>query len=485
MILRSDFLYIPKKETSPAMVEEYKRAATFSSKDDEDIIAWEEDDQYLKIPRAIPVDAPIRDLTSTSEYVDIRYKGVKKQKLKPFQTFAIYDTIASLFVLQGGVLVCRTGGGKTVCALNIMSKLKQRTLILVDQMDLMAQWVLRIAQFLEGDFKVAYLYGADKRSWKKADIVIATLQTISKGMPDSFKDRFGLVVYDEVHVMAAPTFAKGGSAIRARYRLGLTATPYRGDGLEDLFFANIGPIVHKVPKSEVDRLGVTIDPDVFVLPTDYLAVSVDDKRMSPTKYAKAAVVPMMRKFNKRHKRWESIVNSAKLMTMCATSPKHYQPIFSEICAAVSKGRKVLLISDRNEQLRILHKLCQEAKIDSSVLTGDIKKLGKRIEALKAQVILSNFTLTQKGLDCPELDVLMFGSLRKGRTSIEQAAGRVSRNYIGKRKPLILVFEPKCFVMESQVNDLLGILHNLGCKVIEPGFGRKNDLRWRKNRDSKG
>lgn len=478
MIIRSSSLYVPTTEVTSEEIARYKWDNTFTSKSGESVTAWEFDGRVLRLPRAYRIARAVENRFCNARRIrDIAYIKDPAKKKKPFQIFAIFNVIAGLRKRFGGILVCRTGGGKTVMGLDIIAKLKVRTLILVDQIDLVAQWAARIQEFLCGDFSVGFYYGED-RNWKNKDIVIATVQSLLENIPEGFVTNFGLVVYDEVHVFSAPLFLKAGTRFEAQYRLGLTATPYRGDGLEGLFFAHIGPVLHEVPKKDVDALGVTIDPDVYVVPTKYKAVSEKEAGSQ-----KVDIVPMIWKWNPYLRRKEYVVNYSKLLNMCCLSDAHNLPIFEEIKTAVAKDRKILFISDRNEQLRILHKWCQRENISSALLTGKVKGVKKRIQALTAQVILSNFTLTQKGLDCPQLDVLMFGSLRKVRASVEQAAGRVSRNYIGKKKPLIIVFEPECSVMRLQVDAILTILYKLGCRIVEPGVGRRNDVRWRKRRRS--
>ena len=120
--------------------------------------------------------------------------------------------------------------GKTVIALNIISKLKTKTLVIVHKGFLVEQWIERIQQFLPkariGKIQGQIIDIEDK------DIVIGMLQSLSmKEYPQNMFKEFGLLIVDEVHHIAAEVFVRSLFKIITKNVLGLSATIQRKDGL--------------------------------------------------------------------------------------------------------------------------------------------------------------------------------------------------------------------------------------------------------------
>jgi len=149
----------------------------------------------------------------------------------------------------GGLLELPCAYGKTVLSLNIISKLKKKTFIIVHKEFLMNQWIERIEQFLPkariGKIQGQIIDIDDK------DIVIGMLQSLSmKEYPSSIFETFGLTIIDEVHHISSEVFSNSLFKLVTKYMLGLSATMNRKDGTTKVFKMFLGDIIFKGKRDE-------------------------------------------------------------------------------------------------------------------------------------------------------------------------------------------------------------------------------------------
>ncbi len=157
----------------------------------------------------------------------------------------------------GGIISLKCGGGKTVLALNIISVLSQKTIVVVHKDFLMTQWRERIQQFLPtariGKIQQNTVDIEDK------DIVLSMVQSLSmKEYPEETFKGFGLAVFDECHHLGAEIFSKSMKKVASKYMLGLSATPNRKDGLRKVFEWYIGDMVYQTKEKNTDHIEVNI-----------------------------------------------------------------------------------------------------------------------------------------------------------------------------------------------------------------------------------
>ena len=174
-----------------------------------------------------------------------------------------YQTTAARSAAGGGygVVVLPCGSGKTIVGMMIMSMLKTNTLILTTNVAAVHQWIEELLDKTELTREHIAEYSGDSKN--VAPVTVATYQIIS-WRPDKqgdfphfklFRERaWGLVIYDQVHLLPAPVF-RVTAELQAIRRLGLTATLIREDGEEDAVFSLVGPKRYDVPWKDLENQG--------------------------------------------------------------------------------------------------------------------------------------------------------------------------------------------------------------------------------------
>lgn len=213
------------------------------------IRCYEEDLERLHLPRGLlhHVDEIVRDAGSTLKLSDRRshvdplalhFQGT----LTPQQRRAV-DALGEH---ELGTLVAPPGNGKTVMACALIARHAVPTLIIVDRKPLLEQWQARLASLLGLDASQIGVIGGGKDR-RSGGIDIAMIQSLTRrDRPDELLGAYGLVVVDECHHLPAVSFEACVRHVPVRRWLGLTATPYRRDGLEGIIAMQCGPIRHEI-----------------------------------------------------------------------------------------------------------------------------------------------------------------------------------------------------------------------------------------------
>ena len=212
------------------------------------------------------------------------------------------------------------------------------------------------------------------------------------------------VLVHNCHHIGAKTFTEVMTYFPAKIRIGLTATPRRKDGMERVFEHNIGPILAKMA-------GQTL--------TGNYTQTLYESNINMKKY---------KLYGGKGK-----VSISKLITGISEDQLRNHYILEVLEVAFGKGRKVLLLSNRKNQLIELHKAWQEKHGDTSGLyMGGMKASQQRASSQK-QVIFGTAQIFAEGTDIPALDTLC---LISPMSDIEQAIGRIQRLYDGKKAPFV-------------------------------------------------
>jgi DNA excision repair protein ERCC-3 len=216
----------------------------------------------------IAVGYPAEDLAGYTEGapLPIQVRDIARSGL-PFRVRDYQREAADIFYAGGdvhggsGVIVLPCGAGKTIVGLAAMAFVGRATLILTTSITAVKQWHREILDKTDlPDKQIAEYTGESKNI---APVTLATYQILTHraDKKDDFphfkifdQRDWGLVIYDEVHLLPAPVF-RVTAQIQARRRLGLTATLIREDGRQEDVFSLIGPKKYDVPWRELENRG--------------------------------------------------------------------------------------------------------------------------------------------------------------------------------------------------------------------------------------
>ncbi|MBL8755640.1 MAG: DEAD/DEAH box helicase [Planctomycetes bacterium] len=192
-----------------------------------------------------------------------------------------------------GVVVLPCGAGKTVVGIAAMHQLQTNTLVLTTNTVAVRQWCREIVDKSTLTVDQVGEYTGEQKQIRPVTVATYQILTHRKGKLDAFThldlfDRggFGLIVYDEVHLLPAPVF-RATAGIQARRRLGLTATLVREDGRADEVFSLIGPKRYELPWKQLERQG-------FLAPARCVEVRVPFGPERAQRYAKAGARAQIR-----------------------------------------------------------------------------------------------------------------------------------------------------------------------------------------------
>jgi superfamily II DNA or RNA helicase len=438
-IVKANMLYMDKEGFSARALNRLKRTAAFSNpvfyrkqavresiRDTPRIISCSsETDQYLCLPRGCKNDVIAileatqilwKDERNKGRSIDVEFNGV----LRLDQGMAL----AELKSHENGILAATTGFGKTVVAISLIAQYKINTLILVDRLQLLEQWMTRLDMFLTINETLPEL-PEESRKKKQREIIgslsggknnlsgiidVATYQSLVRGdeVKDLVKD-YGMIIVDECHHVAAVNYERVLKEANANFVYGLTATPRRQDGHHPIVFMQCGDIRYKVDaKLEAENR-----------PFEHCFIP----RFTPYK------LPIDKEDMKRHQIYEDL---------CKHEPRN-DMIIADILQAISEGRNPLVLSD----LKVHINLLQEALIKSIpnliVLTGgksqkESKRLLEKVASVpegEPLVIIATGKYIGEGFDEPRLDTLFLTMPFSWEGTLSQYVGRLHRLHYGK------------------------------------------------------
>ena len=304
-----------------------------------------------------------------------------------------------------GVLVAPAGAGKTTIACVAIARRRQPALFVVHTSEL-AQQALRAAERVLGlTADEVGMIGGGK--WSIGErLTIALVQSLQGEIPAELAGHVGHLIVDECHHAPAETFARVVAQFPARFLLGLSATPYRRDGLAQVINFYLGPVAAKMDERALtDRL---IKPRIL-------------KRETGINVYGASFTD--------------------LVSQLTTDSARNRLIVGDVAQAVAEGRRCLLLSDRIEHVELLTTLLQAEGLTAAALHGQ-KTKRQRAQAVADAgagdpgVLVATCALVGEGFDSPRLDALFLATPVSYEGRIVQYIGRVSRTAPGKTDAVV-------------------------------------------------
>ena len=426
-IVRANLVYVESKDLPPAMLNRLLRLAAFqnpefykaqamrlSTYDKPRVIACgTEFVQHIAVPRgcltetlalleAHKIRPEVRDERNAGTAIEAEFQG----RLRPFQE----EAVAKITAHDEGILCAPTAFGKTAVAAWLIAKRKVNTLVVVHRQQLLDQWQERLRMFLDLPTKSIGHIGGGKVD-RTGCVDVAVIQSLYR--KDEVKDFvavYGQVIVDECHHISAFTFEQVMKQVKAKYVVGLTATPTRKDGHHPIIYMQCGPV----------------------------RFSMSARTMTETTPFEHKVTPRHTEF-----RMAADLNDVTIQDIYAALvndvPRN-EMIANDIVRAVESGRCPLLLTGRTEHLQYFAaKLAGVAK-HVFVLKGGMGKKQRRETAAalaavpenESRVILATGSYIGEGFDDARLDTLFLAMPISWKGTLQQYVGRLHRLHDNKR-----------------------------------------------------
>ena len=362
-------------------------------------------DAMLALLRENGIRCELRDERFAGNPIDVAFAGT----LRIDQEAAV----AAMLHHDAGVLCAPTAFGKTVTAAAIIARRKVNTLILVHRTELLKQWQERLQTFLGvSKGELGTIGGGKAKPTGKIDI--AVMQSLSRqGEVSPVVENYGQVIIDECHHIGAVSFDALLKRVKAKYVLGLTATPIRRDGQQPIIFMQCGPIRHMAAKPDGAPHDLEVVARTLLKPID----------ISPD-------VGIQEVF--RHLAHDQVRTAA---------------IAQDIEDAFKRGRKVLVLTERTDHLDSILEALAGKVPPPFVLHGRLSKkqravLAEDLAALPPEaprILLATGKLVGEGFDHPPLDTLVLAMPVSWKGTLQQYAGRLHREHATKSDVRIFDF----------------------------------------------
>lgn len=437
-IVRSNMLFVPKKNLSASAINIIKRLAAFRNPDfyksqamrlstynkPRIICTADMYDDYIALPRGCgeslcnlldryQTEYIFVDKTTHGMKISVEFNGELRDEQMPAAEAMLQHNI--------GVLSATTAFGKTVIASYLIGERKTNTLILVHTQSLMTQWQKSLSQFLKFNINMPEktkgrqkqiprigVIGAGKNTLNSI-VDVAVMQSLITG--DEVKTLvrdYGMIIVDECHHVSAVNFEKILKYANAKFVYGLTATPKRQDGHQPIIFMQCGPIRYKVDaKAQAEKR----DFEHYLIPRfTAFRSSNADKQVT------------------------------ELYKELAENQFRNQYIISDILEALNNKRTPIVLTERREHVLALEEMLssQCKNVVTLVGTPSQKKRREALERLQAisdeeqLVIIATGKYVGEGFDYPRLDTLFLALPISWEGKVAQYAGRLHRNYPGKK-----------------------------------------------------
>jgi superfamily II DNA or RNA helicase len=340
------------------------------------------------------------------------------------------------------VFVAPPGLGKTVLATHLLAKRGRSTLILVHRSPLLDQWVTQLSMFLGIDeTRIGRIGGGKRRDNGSLDV--AMLQSlVRKGRVDDCVASYGHVIVDECHHVPAVSFERVLSEVKAKYILGLTATPHRRDGHHPILEMQLGPVRFAVdPKSQAARR-----------PFEHRLV-VRETGLRLASSADAGIQAIYR-------------------SLAADETRNHM-ILDDVIRAVNEGRSPILLTERRDHLEYFADKLRNVVRHLVVLRGgmtakeraEIASELARVPDDEERLLLATGRYVGEGFDDARLDTLFLAMPVSWKGTLAQYSGRLHRLHSGKTEVRIFDY------VDREVPMLLRMFEKRLRAYRAPGYAR--------------
>lgn len=347
--------------------------------------------------------------------------------LYPYQK----NAVETILKAKNGIVVMPCGSGKTNVGLVAISEIGGKALWLTHTQDLLQQSKRRAESILDiGDGTFGTITAG------KVDIgthiTFATVQTMCKLDLSTYRDMWDVIIVDEAqHCCGSPTrvtqFYKVLSNLSARYKIGLTATPKRADGLEKSMFALLGGKIFEVSR---DQIHTTCPVKVLQVETGW---NPDYERVT---------------------QGDGTIDYMALIDDLISNEDRFKTVLETI---EQLDGSAIVLANRVAYLRRLNdeysgrSVCLSGAGYTKKAKAERKAALEKLRCGDIDVVFSTYALASEGLDCPTLKCVVLATPEKNPTLIEQSVGRVMRKAPNKKYGIVIDFVDEFFMYKKWHN----------------------------------
>lgn len=447
-ITLADGVYIDSTNLQPRIQNQIRRMAAFSNPafyknqamglsnfaNARYIYLGRDENGYIRIPRGLMeniiaecehagIAYQIQDERCAGDQINVEFNGqLKEEQIVAAETLTEKDT---------GILNAATAFGKTVVCCDIIARKKVSTLILLQSSSLIEQWENALRNFLlieeePPEYKtpsgrtnrrksvIGRLHGAHDSTTGIIDIAMVG-SICKKGEFHTRLKEYGLVILDECHHAASDTIVEVLQNVNAKYVYGVTATPIRSDGLEKINYMLLGPIRYQyTSKERAKEQGIA--HLVYPRFTRAVASRFQQDKMHPNE-AYAII-------RDNEDRDNLIINDA--------------------IKCVEEGRTPVILSKYVDHSKRLYEHLRNNADHVFLLSGEhsnkehkvLVQQMNRVKSDESMILVATGKLIGEGFDFPRLDTLIMATPVAWKGVVEQYAGRLNRDYDGKKNVMI-------------------------------------------------
>jgi superfamily II DNA or RNA helicase len=423
----ANLVYIEKKDLPDAFLDRVLRLAAFQNPEfyktqamrlstfgKPRVIACGEDlTRHIALPRGLlqEVRALLEGHNVAVDVADHRFAGNPLEvDFRGDRRPAQAEAAKALAAHEDGILSAPTAFGKTAVAAQLIAKRKVNTLVLVHRRHLMDQWRERLASYLGLSIKDIGQIGGGKTK-RTGQLDVAVIQSlIQKGEVKDIVAEYGQVIVDECHHVSAFSFERVLRKVKAKYVVGLTATPIRKDGHHPIILMQCGPI----------------------------RFNVSSKRQAAASAFQYEIIPRITEFTVPAE-WKDI-GIQDIYTALLNDEQRTDLIVSDVVGAIKAGRCPLLLTERTDHLQILFEKLEKRVPNIFVMRGGMGKkqrdaLTSAISAVaedQRRLIIATGRYIGEGFDDALLDTLFLAMPISWRGTLQQYVGRLHRLHENKR-----------------------------------------------------
>lgn len=445
-IVLSNLIYVDTKNLKFRLQNQIRRLAAFlnpvyfknqrigySNYQESRTIYMGQDEQgYIGIPRGLydelvqrcdeaGITYHIEDKRTVGRAIDLTFQG----ELRESQVYAV----EKMLEYDMGILSAATAFGKTVVCSKLIVERKVNTLILLESSTLIEQWVDALHDFLDikeelpeyqtpsGRTKkrksvIGRIHGAHDSSTGIIDIAMAG-SLCKKGELHPKLQEYGMVIMDECHHAATATVMEILREVKAKYVYGVTATPVRSDGLEKINYMLLGDIRYcYTAKDRAKEQGI----EHLVYP-----------RFTRVAYPRSQ---------------DMHINDAYMLIK--DNEVRNEQIVADVKQCVDNGRTPVVLTRYKEHARLLSERLQAYVDKLFLLSGDkskkelqeIREMMEDVSPNETMILIATGQMVGEGFDYPRLDTLIMATPVSWKGIVEQYAGRLNRDYSGKKNVVI-------------------------------------------------